>query len=172
MSAAQAYVGMSSAFAPVLPHLSIMEPLYVDDVAIRMAAHDVPPEVFHEMQRLLGEPGALERATSDRHLQASFHLAHQQTWFVMDGIPDCAQTTSGSQAGDPLGESSSSRATRGPPTGSGSTWWPGAGSCESPYGQCALPGLHTEGCVRRNMYPAGPTWMIRYIFWAINPRRS
>ena len=63
-----------------------------------------PPEVFWQMKVLLREPGALERATHDRHLLSSLWLAHQHTWFVMDGVHGCAESTSGSQARDPLGD--------------------------------------------------------------------
>eukprot|EP00974_Lingulodinium_polyedra_P054476 5238063-Lingulodinium_polyedra.AAC.1 len=64
----------------------------------------MPDTAMHDLARVIQEVPALEAAGVPAHLRQAIEQAHTCTWATHQGIEAPTATTSGSKAGDPLGD--------------------------------------------------------------------
>ena len=64
----------------------------------------MPTQLMHDLCHLLAEPGALEQALVQPGLIRLLEQCHKDARFVVQGVDGCAESRTGSQAGDPLGD--------------------------------------------------------------------
>eukprot|EP00974_Lingulodinium_polyedra_P030110 2899590-Lingulodinium_polyedra.AAC.1 len=75
-----------------------------DGVASVMARFSMPKGLLHEFQSLVLGPDAFTLVSIGRHLRALLIQAHQGSWFTLQGSISPSSASSGSKAGDPLGD--------------------------------------------------------------------
>ena len=104
LCAAQIYVDLVSAFASAARELVFTQSRTPAAVAAMMHKFEMPPDSMESFAAFVQSPDALQRAAVGAHLRALVQQAHEATWITVQGIPWPASTSSGSKAGDPLGD--------------------------------------------------------------------